>query len=111
MVLFALSLGVLMGVFEKAPGSITGSTVRKTISWMGGRGFIDPVPRADEMRNQAAMTLSSVTSIDFAGRGSSLYSVDQGSADAGSVGDSEGESGSGIRVLDEDLVKSPTSMQ
>ena len=46
--LFALSLGILMGVFERAPESVTGGAVRKTMSWIGGNGWIDPVPGADE---------------------------------------------------------------
>ena len=48
--MFALSLGVLMRTFEKYPECITGSTVRKTIAWVGGMGFVDPVPRVDEPR-------------------------------------------------------------
>src|SRR5271167_4598948 len=60
-VLFALSLGILMNIFERAPQSVTGGTVRKTMSWIGGRGFVDPVPGADEMRNVSARTTPATT--------------------------------------------------
>lgn len=59
--LFALSLGILMSVFERAPESVTGGTVRKTMSWIGGKGFVDPVPEADEMRNVSSRTAPAPT--------------------------------------------------
>lgn len=97
-------MGVLMGVFEQAPGSVTGGTVRKTMSWIGGRGFVDPVPGADEMRSALKKTPSSIsTATDLS---SSDESIDPGSVLLGSTG----SAGEAERVLDEDLVKSPTAM-
>lgn len=50
-----------MNVFERAPESVTGGTVRKTMSWIGGNGFVDPVPGADEVRDVAATTTTTNT--------------------------------------------------
>jgi hypothetical protein len=111
-VLFALSLGVLMGLFERAPGSVTGGTVRKTMAWIGGRGWVDPVPGADEMRQgggggDAALsrtTTTTSTSYEDVSTGSEEGSV---VLDA-SIGSSSGEDiGEGVRILDEEMVKSP----
>jgi hypothetical protein len=101
-VLFALSLGVLMTVFENSPASVTGGTVRKTMSWVSGRGFVDPVPEADEMRDSGR---SSRTTTDAE---SSDESPDSGSILLERMGSmSESDVGEGVRVLEEDLVKSP----
>ena len=90
--LFALSLGILMGVFERAPESITGGTVRKTLSWIGGRGFVDPVPEADDTKGVAASTAASTTS--DTSRDSEESTDSQGSVVLGSLcstGDDFGE--------------------
>jgi hypothetical protein len=99
-----------MGVFERAPESVTGRTVRKTLSWIGGSGFVDPVPRADEMRRSVATNTPDTTtegiSIDY-----ETESVAQGSAVLGSLGSLSGEDvGEGVRVLDDDMVKSPVEI-
>jgi len=111
--LFALSLGVLMSIFDRAPESITGGTVRKTLSWISGRGFSDSVPRADEMRE--SMGMAPVTTTSTTSEGYSWSSAASGEG-AGSVvlgegGSEEGESvGEGVRVLEEELTKSPIEM-
>jgi hypothetical protein len=102
--LFALSLGILMGVFEKAPESVTGGTVRKTMAWIGGRGFVDPVPGADELRSAASRIPRSIPTSDLSGS-SSEDSIDQGSVEGGEEGNS-----ARVRMLDEDLVKSPAAI-
>src|SRR5271167_2556438 len=90
-VLFALSLGILMNIFERAPQSVTGGTVRKTMSWIGGRGFVDPVPGADEMRDVAATTATTTTESlsEESEEGSS--SSQQGSVVLESMGSGSGE--------------------
>jgi hypothetical protein len=109
--LFAISLGILMGVFERAPESVTGGTVRKTLSWIGGTGFVDPVPEADEMRRNIGDTNTADTTTDEVLFDYEMESVAQGSAVMGSVSSISGEDvGEGVRVLDEDLVKSPTEI-
>ena len=100
-----------MGLFERAPGSVTGGTVRKTMAWIGGRGWVDPVPGADEMRQGGAAlsrtTTTSSTSYEDSSTGSEEGSVVLG----GSIGSSSGEDiGDGIRVLDDELVKSPVAI-
>ena len=101
--LFALSLGVLMTVFENSPASITGGTVRKTMSWVSGRGFVDPVPGADKMRDSGRS--SGTTTADG---GSSDESPESGSLVSEGMGSLSGSDvGEGVRVLEEDLVKSP----
>lgn len=109
--LFALSLGILMSVFERAPESITGGTVRKTMSWIGGKGFVDPVPGADEMRRAAVTVPTTNTTTeteDSSGDSDDKNNEDQGSVALGSMESVSGEDiGEGVRVLDEDLVKSP----
>ena len=114
-VLFALSLGVLMTIFEKSPASITGGTVRKTMSWISGRGFVDPVPGADEIRGftrGVSPGATSVTSTDV----STVESTDESPEGGDLVLDSTGWSslssdiGEGIRVLEDPLAKSPTAM-
>lgn len=111
-VLFALSLGVLMGLFEQAPGSVTGGTVRKTMAWIGGRGWVDPVPGADEMRRGGGGIRMSTTTTTTTS--SSIYEDASGTSEEGSVvlggsiGSGSGEDiGEGVRVLDDELVKSP----
>jgi hypothetical protein len=100
--LFALSLGILMGVFERAPQSITGSTVRKTLSWISGNKFTDPVPASDIRRAPTTTTTSTDYSWD------SDESGDQGSVGLGSMaGD---DVGNGVRVLDDEIVKSPVEI-
>jgi hypothetical protein len=103
-VLFALSLGVLMTVFENSPASVTGGTVRKTMSWVSGRGFVDPVPGADEIRDSARSSRTTTTDGE-----SSDESPESGSVVLEGMGSSSGGSdvGEGVRVLEEDLVKSP----
>jgi hypothetical protein len=108
-----------MGLFEGAPGSVTGGTVRKTMAWIGGRGWVDPVPGADEMRNDerrvgttSATTTTSFLSGNVSGsgseEGSGLGSESGSVVLGGSMGSSLGEDiGEGVRVLDEELVKSP----
>lgn len=113
-------MGILMSVFEKAPSSIAGGTVRKSLSWISGRGFVDPVPGADEFRSHANTTTTSSTSFTSemdnesgSGEGSQGSESMEGSAVLGSVGYSSvsGEDvGEGVRVLDEELVKSPVEM-
>jgi hypothetical protein len=100
-----------MGVFERAPESVTGGTVRKTLSWIGGSGFVDPVPEADEMRRTVGDTNTADTTTDEVLFDYEMESVAQGSAVMGSVSSISGEDvGEGVRVLDEDLVKSPTEI-
>ena len=109
-----------MSVFEKAPSSIAGGTVRKSLSWISGRGFTDPVPGADEIRSLANTTTSSYTSeldnsdVSGSAEGSQGSESMAGSALLGSMGQSSisGEDvGEGVRVLDEDMVKSPIGME
>jgi len=116
--LLALSMGILISVFEKAPSSIAGGTVRKSLSWISGRGFVDPVPGADELRSLANTTTSTTTTSRASEMGNQSASTSegsqQGSAVLGSVGYSSisGEDvGEGVRVLDEELVKSPVDMR
>jgi hypothetical protein len=111
-VLFALSLGILMTVFERAPASITGGTVRKTMSWISGRGFVDPVPGADEMRNSAPGIMSTTTIATSPTVESSSESPESGSIVLESMGSSSlgSDVGEGVRVLDDELVKSPMGM-
>ena len=105
--LFALSLGILMSVFERAPESVTGGIVRKTMSWIGGRGFVDPVPGADEMRNVTATTTTTTTE-SLSGESEEGSSPDQGSVVLESMESGSGEDiGEDVAVLDEDLVTSP----
>jgi hypothetical protein len=109
--LFALSLGILMSVFEHAPESVTGGTVRKTMSWIGGKGFVDPVPGADEMRNVAATTTTTTTESLSEESEDGSSSPQQESVMLGSMGSGSGEDiGEGVRVLDDDLVKSPVGI-
>ena len=120
MLLLALSMGILMSVFEKTPSSIAGGTVRKSLSWISGRGFVDPVPGADELRSLANTTTTSRAS-EMGNQSASTSEGSQqgsesmeGSAVLGSVGYSSisGEDvGEGVRVLDEELVKSPVDMR
>jgi len=111
--LFALSLGVLMGLFERAPGSVTGGTVRKTMAWIGGRGWVDPVPGADEMRQGGGGVDMSVTTTTTTTTSSSYEDASGESEEGsvvlgGSIGSGSGEDiGEGVRVLDDELVKSP----
>lgn len=110
-----------MSVFEKAPSSIAGGTVRKSLSWISGRGFVDPVPRADEIRSLAkTSTTSSYTSeignsdASNSAEGSQGSESMEGSAVLGSLGQSSisGEDvGEGVRVLDEGLVNSPVGLE
>jgi hypothetical protein len=93
-VLFALSLGILMAVFERAPESVTGTTVRKSMSWISGKGFIDPVPGADELRSIPTAPSTAPTSTtssvnddvnvdsDEGSPGSSLLSMGSASGEA-----------------------------
>jgi len=115
-------MGILMSVFEKAPSSIAGGTVRKSLSWISGRGFVDPVPGADELRSLANTTTSTTSRASEMGNQSASTSEGsqqgsesmEGSAVLGSVGHSSisGEDvGEGVRVLDEELVKSPVDMR
>jgi len=113
--LFALSMGILMSVFEKAPSSIAGGTVRKSLSWISGREFVDPVPGADELRSLANTTTTTSTSFTSemdersgSGEGSQDSEGMEGSAVLGSVVSGE-DLGDGVRVLDE-LVESPVEM-
>ena len=72
-----------MGLFERAPGSITGGTVRKTMAWIGGHGWVDPVPGADEMRQGGSggrVGMSSTTTTT-----SSSYEDTSGESEEGSV--------------------------
>lgn len=110
-----------MSVFEKAPSSIAGGTVRKSLSWISGRGFVDPVPGADEIRSLANTTSTSsytgeIGNSDASGsaEGSQGSESMEGSAVLGSLGQSNisGEDvGEGVRVLDEDLGKSPVGLE
>ena len=111
-----------MSVFEKAPSSIAGGTVRKSLSWISGRGFVDPVPGADEIRSLANTTGTSSITSEMIGNSDASGSADgsqasgsmEGSAVLGSLGQSNisGEDlGEGVRVLDEDMVKSPVSLE
>jgi hypothetical protein len=112
--LFALSLGVLMAIFERAPESVTGGTVRKALSWCGGTGFMDALPTAEIGRSHIAPTSTitseseSVTSAStISESGSSL----RGSVVLESLGSGSGEEiGEGIRVLDDELVTSTNHM-
>lgn len=97
-----------MGIFERAPGSVTGGTVRKSLSWIGGRGFTDPVPRADEMRSSAVAT-ASITS-EGTGGGSDASGEVPRSSVLGSLGSSGEDLGDEARILNEELVKSPTEL-
>jgi hypothetical protein len=106
--LFALSLGILMSVFERAPESVTGGTVRKTMSWIGGKGFVDPVPGADEMRNVSTRTTPAITTTTTSDDlGEENGSPEQGSEVLESMGSSGEDIGDDVRVLEDDLVKSP----
>jgi hypothetical protein len=110
-ILFAVSLGILMGVFEKAPESVTGGTVRKTLSWIGGSGFVDPVPQADEMRRSVVTTNTPDTTTEDIVFDYETESVAQGSAMLGSLDSLSGEDvGEGVRVLEDDLIKSPAEI-
>jgi len=113
-----------MSVFEKAPSSIAGGTVRKSLSWISGRGFVDPVPGADELRSLANATTTTTTTSRASEMGNQSASTSEGSqqgsesmegsAVLGSVGYSSisGEDvGEGVRVFDEELVKSPVDMR
>ena len=109
--LFALSLGILMSVFERAPESVTGGTVRKTMSWIGGGGFVDPVPRTDEMGDVAATTTTTIAESVNGESEDGSGSSQQGSLILGSMGSGSGEDiGEDVKVLGEDLVKSPDSI-
>jgi hypothetical protein len=44
--LFALSLGVIMALFEKQPEVITGPMTRKALNWLQSNQFRDPVQAA-----------------------------------------------------------------
>ena len=102
-----------MGLFERAPGSVTGGTVRKTMAWIGGRGWVDPVPGADEMRHSGGVMPTIITTTT-----TSMNCEDpSGVTDEGcvAVGDSEGsvsgeDVGEGVRVLHEDLVRSSSAV-
>ena len=97
-----------MGLFERAPGSVTGGTVRKTMAWIGGRGWVDPVPGADEMRQGGGGALSRTTTTSTSYEDSSTGSEEGSVVLGGSIGSGSGEDiGDGIRVLDDELVKSP----
>jgi hypothetical protein len=110
-VLFAVSLGILMGLFEKAPESVTGGTVRKTLSWIGGSGFVDPVPQTDETRRSVVATSNPDTTTEDIILDYETESVVQGSAVLGSLDSLSGEDvGEGVRVLDDDMVKSPAEI-
>jgi hypothetical protein len=37
-----------MRLFERHPECVTGRTVRKSLAWVSGRGFVDPVDGAAE---------------------------------------------------------------
>jgi hypothetical protein len=88
-----------MGVFERAPESITGGTVRKTLSWIGGGGFVDPVPGGDMRRAISATTTGSD------------YSWDSESEQESRLDSIAGEDvGEGVRLLDDEIVKSPTDI-
>ena len=108
-----------MSVFERAPSSITGGTVRKSLSWISGQGFVDPVPGADELRSLANTTITSnltseIENENGSSEGSQGSESMEGSAVLGSLGYSSisGEDvGDGVRVLDEELVKSPVDME
>lgn len=100
-----------MSLFERAPESVTGGTVRKTMSWIGGQGFVDPVPGADEMRNVSATTTTTTTGSVSGESEDGSSSSQRGSVVLESMGSGSGEDiGEGVRVLDEDLVKSPVSI-
>ena len=106
-VLFALSLGILMGMFERAPESVTGSTVRKTLSWIGGSGFRDPVPRADGTRRVPTTTTTASSTSSWG----SDDSGDQGSQVLESLDIISGEdAGEAVRVFDDEMVKSPDAI-
>jgi hypothetical protein len=103
--LFAFSLGILMGVFERAPESVTGGTVRKTLSWISGRGYLDPVPGADDLRSGTSTNTTSTSTSsesDGSAQGSMLLESIEIASDE--------EIGQGIRVLDEEFVKSPVAI-
>ena len=95
-----------MTVFERSPASITGGTVRKTMSWISGRGFVDPVPGADEIRGISRGVSSgatSVTSTDVSTVESNDESPEEGSLVLNSTGGSSLSSdvGEGIKVLED----------
>lgn len=107
-----------MSVFEKAPSSIAGGTVRKSLSWISGREFLDPVPGADEVRslaNTTDTTTSFTSEMQNESDNGSPEDIQgsesmEGSAVLGSLAYSSisGEDvGEGVRVLDEEMVKSP----
>jgi len=107
--LFALSLGILMGVFERAPESVTGGAVRKTMSWIGGKGWVDPVPGADEARSSPPSVNSDVSSSDgwtSDGQEGSVLLEDLGSSNVSSGEDI----GHGVKILDENVMNSPGRM-
>ena len=99
-----------MGLFERAPGSVTGGTVRKTMAWVGGRGWVDPVPGADEMRQGGGrgIGMSSTTTTSSSYEDASGESEEGSVVLGGSIGSGSGEDiGEGVRLLDDELVKSP----
>ena len=101
-----------MALFERAPGSVTGGTVRRTIAWIGGRGWVDPFPGADEMRQGGGAVVTAATTTTDPNCEDASVGSDEGSVVlGGSMGSSLGEDiGEGVRVLDEELVKSPDAM-
>ena len=91
---------------------MAGGTVRKSLSWISGCGFVDPVPGGDELRSLANITTTTSTSFTSemdegsgSGEGSQGSEGMEGSAVLGSVVSGE-DLGDGVRVLNK-LVKSP----
>jgi hypothetical protein len=72
-----------MSVFERAPESITGTSVRKMMSWISGRGFIDPVPGADESRSIPTAPSTAPTSTNSSVNEDVNVDSDEGSGASG----------------------------
>jgi hypothetical protein len=45
--LFLVGFTLLLGVFEKDPGAISGSTLRKILCWIKSNEFVDPIVKED----------------------------------------------------------------